>query len=160
MQEVVWQILFFCSLYTCTIVPNTEKCSADLWIRWLCLWFHSTLANRPTQCHKKFVPSFMLLLQLNGSRLTQAKNCDNPLISLVLMGNTELESLLLVKNFRVVCCWLYPSRRRTGNMPLLAQAIIITKRSSQIGCQLSMSPGTALFQILGIISSKNSELPA
>ena len=116
-----------------------------------------------TKCNKKFGPSFMLLLQLNGPRLTQAKNCDNPLISLVLSRNRELESLLLVKNFRVVCCWLYPSTRleeckyahvssgHNHNHVFFANWMSIIK----------MSPGIALFQILEVIeiSSKNSELP-
>jgi len=79
------------------------------------------------------------------------------------MGNTELESLLLVKNFRVVCCWLYPSRRledwkyalvssgHNHNQAFFANWMSIIK----------MSPGIALFQILEVIeiSGKNSELP-
>jgi hypothetical protein len=42
----------------------------------------------------------MLLLQLNGPRLGQDKDCDKPLISLVLRGNIELESLLWVKKLQ------------------------------------------------------------
>jgi hypothetical protein len=122
MQEVVLLILFFCSLYKCTIVQNTKHREMQRrLVNPMALFVISQYPCKQTntKCNK-FVPSFMLLLRLNDPQLTQAKICANPLISLVLRGNTELESLILVKKLQGSLFLALSIYKRTENMPMFA----------------------------------------